>query len=63
MTLWDFIATKLLPLFGEIPDDVLLDVQKLFWGFLGLCVCHFLVLVPYRGLLALMRYKRWGAVK
>lgn len=60
MTLWDFIAEKLLPLFGTVPEDTLLDLQKCFWCFLGLCVFHFLVIVPYRGFLSLIHYRRWG---
>ena len=63
MALWNFIAEKLLPLFGTVPEQTLADLEKCFWTVLVLCVIHFLVYVPYRGLLALIHYKRWGGGK
>ncbi len=70
MVLWDFIETHLFPLFGSIPSDpinlgilgqfsVLQFLQFVFWAVLGGIIIHFLVYLPYRWILALMRVKRW----
>lgn len=59
MKLWDFIVSYIFPLFGEIPADALADLQTLFWIVLGSVIIHFLVYLPYRGILALMRVRRW----
>lgn len=60
MALWDFIVQHLFPLFGTVPETVLEDLQSCFWCVLGLCTFHFLIVVPYKGLLALIRYRKWS---
>lgn len=59
MTLWEFIETKLLPLFGEITPYALERVRDTFWIVLGLICVHFLVYLPYKGLLCLMHKCKW----
>lgn len=59
MVLWDFIETYIFPLFGNVPAETLEDLKVLFWIVLGSIVIHFLVYLPYRGILALMRVKKW----
>lgn len=59
MQLWNFIEEYLFPLFGDIPADALADLKTLFWIVLGSIIIHFLVYLPYRGILALMRVRKW----
>lgn len=59
MQLWNFIEEYLFPLFGDIPEDALADLKTLFWIVLGSIIIHFLVYLPYRGILALMRVRKW----
>ena len=59
MVLWDFLVQYIFPLFGAVPEDVLTDLQRCFWCILGLCCFHFLIYVPYRGILALIGFKKW----
>ncbi len=59
MKLWDFLVQYIFPLFGTVPEKTLEDLQVLFWIVLGSICIHFLVYLPYRGILALMRVKKW----
>ena len=59
MPLWNFIEEKLLPLFGEITPYALERVRDTFWIVLGVVIVHFLVYLPYKGILALMRKCNW----
>lgn len=59
MVLWDFIVQYIFPLFGTIPEEALGYLELLFWLVLGGIVIHFLVCLPYRGILALMRVRKW----
>ena len=59
MVLWEFIETKIFPLFGEITPYALERVRDTFWIVLGLIVVHFLVYLPYKAILALMRKCGW----
>jgi len=59
LTLWDFLVEYIFPLFGTVPEKALEDLQTLFWIVLGSICIHFLVYLPYRGILALMRVKKW----
>lgn len=59
MVLWDFIVQHIFPLFGTVPEETLADLQILFWLVLGGCIIHFLVYLPYRGILALIRVRKW----
>ena len=60
MTLWDFLVEKFFPLFGSIPEETLADLQSCFWCILAIVSFHFLIIVPYKGILALIRYRKWG---
>lgn len=59
MTLWEFIETKLLPLFGDITPYALERVRDIFWIVLGCCIVYFLVYMPFKGILALMHKCKW----
>jgi len=59
MVLWDFIEQKIFPLFGEITPYALERVRDAFWIVLGVVIIHFLVYLPYKGILALMRKCNW----
>ena len=70
MVLWEWIENQLLPLFGTVPTDpinlgilgefsALQFLQFLFWAVLGGIIIHFLLYLPYRWILALMRVKKW----
>ena len=58
MKLWDFLVAYIFPLFGTIPEESLGYLQNLFWCVLGAICIHFLVYLPYRGILALMRVRK-----
>lgn len=60
MVLWEFIETKIFPLFGEISPYALERVRDTFWIVLGVIVMHFLLYLPYKAILALMRKCKWG---
>lgn len=60
MVLWEFIETKIFPLFGEITPYALERVRDTFWIVLGLIIVHFLLYLPYKAILALMRKCKWG---
>lgn len=59
MPLWDFIETKFLPLFGDITPYAHERVRDTFWIVLGVITVHFLLYLPYKALLALMRKCKW----
>ena len=59
MALWNFIEEYLFPLFGEIPPDSLDKVKSIFWITLGVIIVHFLLYLPYKALLCLMRKCNW----
>lgn len=59
MPLWDFIEQYILPLFGEITPYALGRVRDIFWIVLGIIIIHFLVYLPYKGILCLMRKCPW----
>lgn len=59
MTLWEFIETKLLPLFGDITPYALERVRDIFWIVLGCCIVYFLVYMPFKGILVLMHKCKW----
>ena len=59
MVLWNFIEQKIFPLFGEISPYALERVRDIFWIVLGVILIHFLVYLPYKGLLALMNKCKW----
>ena len=60
MVLWEFIETKIFPLFGEISPYALERVRDTFWIVLGVIVIHFLLYLPYKAILTLMRKCKWG---
>lgn len=59
MPLWDFIEQYIFPLFGEITPSALEHVRYVFWIVLGVVIIHFLVYLPYKAILALMRKCNW----
>lgn len=59
MPLWNFIEQYILPLFGEITPYALERVRDVFWIVLGVIIIHFLVYLPYKGILCLMRKCQW----
>ena len=74
MVLWEFIETKIFPLFGTIPTEEinlgwfgtfapLQFIQFLFWLAVGVCTIHFLYVLPYRWILSLMGVKKWRGKK
>lgn len=60
MPLWNFIEQYIFPLFGDITPYALERVRDAFWIVLGAVIIHFLVYLPYKGILALMRKCKWG---
>ena len=70
MRLWDFFETQLFPLFGDLPTEAInlgilgeFTVRQIlqfgFWVILGAVCFHFLLYLPYRWILSLMRVKKW----
>ncbi len=59
MPLWNFIEQYLFPLFGDITPYALEKVQNIFWIVLGSAIVHFLVYLPYKGILVLMKKCKW----
>lgn len=59
MPLWNFIEQYIFPLFGEITPYALERVRDTFWIVLGVVIIHFLIYVPYKALLALMKKCPW----
>lgn len=59
MPLWNFIEQYLFPLFGDISPYALERVRDIFWIVLGCCMVYFLVYMPFKGLLCLMKKARW----
>ena len=60
MALWNFIEEYLFPLFGEITPYALDKVKNIFWITLGAIIVHFLLYLPYKAMLCLMRKCKWG---
>lgn len=62
MTLYNWITSLLLPIFGDISqvEGALDTFGKIFWLVLSCVVVHFCVYVPYRLVLHLLRYRRWS---
>ncbi len=59
MPLWNFIEQYLFPLFGDISPYALERVRDIFWIVLGCCIVYFLVYMPFKGLLCLMKKAKW----
>ena len=59
MPLWDFIEQHLFPLFEEITPYALERVRDTFWIVLGVIIIHFLLYLPYKGLLCLVHKCKW----
>ena len=61
MTLYEWIVDKLMPIFGDMSalewaPNIL---GYVFWSVLSLIVVHFVLVVPYRLILRVLRYRRW----
>ena len=54
--LYSWIVEWLLPLIGDIGSYDLKVFTTIFWVAVGLCVTHFLVVVPYRLMMKLMHF-------
>ena len=54
--LYEWIIDWLLPLIGEIPPYELKLFTTIFWVAVSLCVTHFLVCVPYRLFMKLIKH-------
>lgn len=62
MTLYDWMYTLLLPIFGDITalEGASDMFGTIFWLVLSCVVVHFCIYVPYRAILWLFRWRRWG---
>lgn len=54
--LYGWIVEWLLPLIGDIGSYDLKVFTTIFWVAVGLCITHFLVVVPYRLMMKLMHF-------
>ena len=54
--LYDWIVTYLLPLIGNIGEGDLKIFTTIFWVAVGVCVTHFMVVVPYRLVMKLLHF-------
>lgn len=61
MTIYDWIVTYILPMFGD-PSAVEGAVEtfgNIFWLVVACCVVHFCVYVPYRLILHYLKWRQW----
>jgi hypothetical protein len=70
MALFDWINNELLTLFGSVPTEEInfgilgtwsctQIISTLFWLSVASCAIHFLVCLPYQGILSLMQVRKW----
>lgn len=61
LTLYDWLVTYVLPMFGDVSlnEYIMQDFNTIYWIVVSCVIVHFCVYVPYRLILRLIHWKRW----